>query len=99
MQPSQSNNNDIASKVLILLTVIPVAVLLIITVIPLLLVGVTIFWCFVYLSKKEYEKASYYKYINKKFSSMNSKPTTAYNNPAEVVIDAKYKSLEDEHLK
>lgn len=99
MQPSQPNNNNIVSKVLILLTVIPVAVLLIITVIPLLLVVVTIFWCFIYLYKKEYEKASYYKYINKTISSMNNKSTTTYNNPAEVVIDAKYKSLEDEHLK
>lgn len=99
MQFSQSNNKDIVSKVLVTLIVIPVAAVLIIIVIPLLLIVVTIFWCFMYFSKKKYENASYYKYINKKFSSMNNKPTTSDENPYEAIIDAKYKSLEDGDLK
>jgi len=99
MQFSQSNNRNIVSNALIVLTVIPVAVLLIVTIIPLLLIVVTIFWCFMYVYKKKYENASCYKYINKKISSINNKPTFFYENPSEVVIDAKYKPLEDGNLK
>lgn len=99
MQFSQLNNKNIVSKALITLTVIPVAFLLVITVLPLLLVAVTIFCCFMYFFKKKYENASYYKYINKKFSFMTNKTASSYEAPSEAVIDAKYKSLENENLK
>ena len=94
------SNNDIISKVLISLAVIPVGVLLIILVIPLLLIAVTIFWCFMYFAKRKYKKNSYCnKYVNKKFVFRNKETTNTNENPSKAVIDAKYKSLENEDQK
>jgi flagellar basal body-associated protein FliL len=83
--------------VLIPLAIIPVAALLIVIVIPILLTIVTIFWCFMYFSKKKYENATYYKYINNRFSSNKKKTADTNENPSEAVIDASYKTLEDEN--
>ena len=82
-----------------MLLVIPIAVVLITIVIPILLIVVTIFLCFAYFSKKKYENATYYKYLNKKFSFMSNKDAATNETSYETVIDAKYKSLEDEDLK